>query len=378
MHAGFTRYSERLGEFIRGAESLSAVDADTAFESLALDLFRLQFSAVEPYRRFCEARGLTASRVAGWRDIPHVPAVAFKEFALTSLAPGDRSRVFCSSGTTGQRPSRHFHNAASLLGYERALWPPFRRHLLAGLSARPELICLTPSPALAPHSSLVHMFDAIRRALDAPASAFVGRTTPGGAWDLEPGLIGQRFGEAGSRGEAVLVLGTAFSFVQLLDLNPGIRRAGPTLHRRPGFTLPNGSRVMETGGYKGRTRELTKAELHRRLSQRLGIPETRIVSEYGMSELTSQAYDHVAGEPIAPGGRRFQFPPWARATLVSPETGRPVADGETGLIRVLDLANVSSVLAIQTEDMGVCRRAGFELLGRAPSAEPRGCSRLAL
>jgi hypothetical protein len=95
-----------------------------------------------------------------------------------------------------------------------------------------------------------------------------------------------------------------------------------------------------------------------------------------MSELGSQAYDGIAGEPDSsePAGRVFRFPPWARVRVVSPETGRPVKDGETGLLQVFDLANVYSVMAIQTGDLAVRRDDGFELLGRAATREPRGCS----
>jgi hypothetical protein len=107
------------------------------------------------------------------------------------------------------------------------------------------------------------------------------------------------------------------------------------------------------------------------ISDRLAIPPTHIVSEYGMSELSSQAYDRVAGHSREPA---FRFPPWARATILSPETGKAVADGETGLVRVVDLANVGSVSAIQTEDLATRRGEGFELIGRASEAEARGCS----
>jgi hypothetical protein len=107
------------------------------------------------------------------------------------------------------------------------------------------------------------------------------------------------------------------------------------------------------------------------IERHLGVPRTHIVSEYGMSELSSQAYDRAAGQGT-PG--IFRFPPWARAAVISPETGEIVAEGETGLLRILDLANVGSVLAIQTEDLAVRRGEGFELLGRAAFAEARGCS----
>jgi hypothetical protein len=150
---------------------------------------------------------------------------------------------------------------------------------------------------------------------------------------------------------------------------------------------------METGGYKNRSRSMPKAELHQLITERLGIPSSRIICEYGMSELSSQAYDlgapasrrqvfsnatkELAGGTLALPGyatRHFHFPPWARVQIISPETGCEVADGETGLIRVFDLANVFSVMAIQTEDLGIRRDENFELIGRAALAEARGCS----
>jgi len=135
---------------------------------------------------------------------------------------------------------------------------------------------------------------------------------------------------------------------------------------------------METGGYKNRSRSLPKEELHQLICDRLGISPSNVVCEYGMSELSSQAY--AASLPSRSSrsdeahSQVFYFPPWARAQIISPETGREVSEGETGLIRVFDLANVFSVMAIQTEDLGVRRGDGFELVGRASLAEARGCS----
>jgi hypothetical protein len=97
-----------------------------------------------------------------------------------------------------------------------------------------------------------------------------------------------------------------------------------------------------------------------------------------MTELSSQAYDHIVGQPEPPSSRRFQFPPWARAHIVSPETGQEVALGETGILRVLDLANIRSVAALETDDLAIRRPEGFELAGRISNAEPRGCSLLQL
>jgi hypothetical protein len=120
---------------------------------------------------------------------------------------------------------------------------------------------------------------------------------------------------------------------------------------------------------------MPKTELHALITKQLGVMPGNIICEYGMSELSSQAYDSEIHHPSSIIHHRvFHFPPWARTQIISPETGREIADGETGLIRVFDLANVFSVTVIQTEDLGIRRGDGFELIGRAQLAEPRGCS----
>jgi hypothetical protein len=298
-----------------------------------------------------------------------VPTAAFKELELTGLPPAERTVVFHSSGTTAQRPSRHFHNAASLAVYEASLWPWFRAHVLPDGGAGLLVIFLTPPPALAPHSSLAHMFATVRRAAGAGDARFAGALDAGGAWTVDAARVRNALDEAARAARPVALLGTAFNFVQLLDDFGSVEAL---------FQLPPGSRAMETGGYKGRARTLPKAELHGLITARLGIPPEFIVCEFGMSELSSQAYDRVAGAPcLAPRAPRlFRFPPWARFQIISPETGREAPEGETGLLRVFDLANVPSVLAVQTADLAARRGDGFELVGRAAHAEPRGCSLL--
>jgi hypothetical protein len=122
---------------------------------------------------------------------------------------------------------------------------------------------------------------------------------------------------------------------------------------------------------------LTKKALHEFMVERLGLKASHLVSEYGMSELSSQAYDRAVQEPGAGvnlSRRSFRFPPWARARIISTETGLDVREGETGVIVVHDLANVFSVAAIQTEDLAIRLQDGFELIGRRADAEARGCS----
>ena len=245
------------------------------------------------------------------------------------------------------------------------------RGVVRGSDVRSAFIILTPSPALAPHSSLAHMFETARRSFGSQDSLFAGRTDADGGWTLDYDAAFGALRKATETRRPAVVLGTAFSFVQLLDC---------LAQNNLAFHLPAGSRVMETGGYKGRSRSLPRAELHALITRRLGIPSSRIVCEYGMSELSSQAYDWKARNEdrgTRNAARIFRFPPWARARIVSPETGGEVAEGETGLIRVYDLANVRSLMAVQTEDLGVRRGSAFELIGRAALEEPRGCSLMA-
>jgi hypothetical protein len=363
----------RLHEFISRSSSCIGIQPDlleAEFNTLALELFAAQFAANGAYRRLAEARGVRPGVAEHWSRIPAVPAAAFKELELTCLGPAERTTVFHSSGTTEQRPSRHFHSADSLALYEASLWPWFERHVLAGVvMSEARLVILTPQPSAATNSSLVHMFETVRRHCSAEESAFLGGIGADGAWALDFARVEAALHAAVESCRPLVVLGTAFNFVHLLD-ELGARNVR--------LELPSGSVVMETGGYKGRSRELPKAELHQLITRMLGVPRAQIICEYGMSELSSQAYDGAAGsQSTTPYARCFRFPPWARAQLFSPETGREVADGETGLVRIFDLANTFSVFAVQTEDLATRRGTGFELLGRAAAAEPRGCSLMA-
>jgi hypothetical protein len=331
------------------------------FNTLALELFALQFQRVEPYRRYCEHLGRTPDRVSNWLAIPCIPTAGFKEFELTSLSPDNRPQVFYSSGTTGQQVSRHYHSTASLEVYEHSLLPWFARHLLPDRSSM-RILSLVPPAADAQNSSLAHMLTAVLRRYGTAPSRSTCHVSPEGVWELDVDLVQRELESACAANEPLLLTGTAFGFVHLLESmdDRGLR-----------IVLPAGSRLMETGGYKGRSRALAKAELYSRLTRALGIPELNIVSEYGMSELSSQAYDRQAGI-LSP--RRLRFPPWCAARVASPETGTAVGPGESGLLEVVDLANAFSVLAVQTEDLAIAREDGFEYAGRASAATVRGCS----
>jgi hypothetical protein len=405
MNQELVSFASRLRELINGRDAaLRRPDSaarcpypEEDFNSLALELFALQLKFNPAYRKICEGRKLMPGAIEHWTEIPVVPTAIFKELELTSIPPAERTAVFHSSGTTEQKPSRHFHSLESLKLYEASLWNWFPANVAIGapnsssacfppgiIRADPEigvplakpfqLVILTPPRSQAPHSSLVHMFETIRQKFSAPESAFVGQIDAMGGWTLDfnalltalnHSTLNSDKSRAGPQPSTV-ILGTAFSFVHLLDY---------LAEHNLSFRLPPGSRVMETGGYKNRSRSMPKTELHALITERLGVPPENILCEYSMSELSSQAYDsavHLPSSILHP--RVFRFPPWARAQIISPETGHEVAGGEQGLIRVFDLANVFSVMALQTEDLGIRRGDGFELIGRAALAEPRGCS----
>jgi Acyl-protein synthetase, LuxE len=366
MKKELSNFAARLRELIANPQSIIR---NSQFSKLALELFALQFKHNSAYRKICEARGRTPEAVEHWTQIPVVPAAAFKELELTSLAPGERTTVFHSSGTTEQQPSRHFHNAESQAVYEASLGTWFEKNVLKNCELRIancELVILTPPLQQAPHSSLVHMFETVRQKLGASESTFVGKLGADSSWILDFDAVPAALNSSFITHHSSLLLGTAFSFVHLLDFLG---------EQNLSFQLPPGSRVMETGGYKNRSRAMPETELHALITKRLGITAGNIICEYGMSELSSQAYDSTVQNPESRiQNRIFQFPPWTRVQIISPETGCEVRDGETGLIRVFDLANVFSVAAIQTEDLAIRHGDGFELIGRAQMAEPRGCS----
>ncbi len=344
-----------------GALDASAEATEARFEALALELFAFQYAHCEPYRRFCDGRKRTPESVRGWRQIPPVPTGAFKEMALRSFPAARERHVFRTSGTsTEARGTLHLD---TLELYEASLLASFRAGLLPDLESRAiALPVLAPSAEAAPDSSLSHMFATVLRELPLAGGGFFlpeGDGADGSSWDAPLARL-RGFAEGG---DAVALCGTAFAFVHATDA---------LAERGEAIPLPDGSRVMETGGFKGRSREVPREELHASITRAFGVPGERIVNQYGMTELGSQFYDSVLRRPGEP--RRKLAPPWTRVRLVDPATGEDAPDGAPGAIVLYDLANTGSVFALQTADLGRSVDDGFEVIGREPGAEARGCS----
>ncbi len=338
---------------------------DSAFDALARRVSGYQFQHCAPYRAYCQARGISPAAAERWTDIPAVPTTGFKVLDLVSHRPGAASATFRTSGTTAGRAARGVHHVPDLALYHGSLLSNFRAHLLPE-GGRMSVLSLVPSVSAQPDSSLSHMVSVVTEACGAAGSGSF--LDAAGSLDVA-GFVAAAT-HASEQDTPVLVAGTAFAFVHLID----------TLDSTETLGLPEGSRVMETGGFKGRSREVPRPELYQGIARVLGVADSWIVNEYGMTELLSQFYDGVAGAAAAvvttsPGsGRVHRPPPWMRSRVLDPVSLEPVAEGQPGLLAHLDLANLGSVSAVLTEDMGVSEGDGFRLLGRAPGAEPRGCS----
>lgn len=327
---------------------------DDQFDQLALRLFAHQLESNAPFRSFCQRRGATLRNVKSWRDIPAVPIDAFKAMELRSQPVSPDERVFMTSGTTGRAArGRHFH--PELKVYDLSMQRHFAQRFMRGDERMPMGI-LFPDEQAMPNSSLAHYLALARSQFGTPDSRYY--LTPQGI-DV-PGLCAA-LDNAERTAQPFALLGASFSLVHVMD---ALREQG----RR--FQLPAGSRILDTGGYKGQSRELPLEEFYAGLSQTFGVPRALCINMYGMTELSTQFYD--AGNATIPSVK--SGPHWIRSRLVEPLSGRDVAAGERGILVHCDLANYNSVTTILTEDVGLWADGGFLLLGRAEGAAAKGCS----
>ncbi len=333
---------QRIERFVGAGEG--------SFDELAPAAARFAYERVEPYRRLCQRRGLSSEALDDWRAAPPVPTSAFKSLRLAAAEPRE---VFRSSGTTrgAERRSVHYHPFPDL--YRTVIDASFAAACLPPGHARLPSLSLIPDRAAVPDSSLSFM----------AAHVFERHAASGSAWAVSQGGIdverARRWLQRRPDGEPVLILATALALVLLLD----------HLESEPAnaLRLPPGSRIFETGGFKGQRLETTPEDVRRRARSLLGLNRDAIVREYGMTELTSQAYSR-------PGGALLRTPPWMPFRVLDPETLEEVEDGRTGLLSFFDLGNLGSVCHVLTEDLGVREGDAFRLLGRATGAELRGCS----
>ena len=311
------------------------------FETSALDLFKYQYSHNLVYQEYCDLIRCTPSNVSQLEHIPFLPISFFKthRVSTTSKTP---EKIFRSSTTTGQTPSQHY--IFSLADYCKSFREGFR-HFYGPITDY-TILAVLPSYLERDDASLVFMAnDLIRQSQQSLSGFYLNE------WER----LAETLLTLESNKQKTLLLGVSFALLSLVE--------------KKQFVL-NHTLVMETGGMKGRRKEMVRSELHELLGEGFGVEN--IHSEYGMTELLSQAYSKKNG--------RFKCPPWMRVY------GRAIDDplqkvnfGTIGALNIIDLANRFSCAFIATEDIGRCHSDGsFEVLGRLDQAEIRGCNLLAL
>lgn len=327
---------------------------DAAFDAVALDVFAYQFAENAPFRKFAMARGKTPRTVKHWTDVPATPINAFKTLDLTCSPPADAAAVFMTSGTTlGGVRGKSYHPVLDV--YDASMRRNFSDRFMGGQDSM-AMGVLFPSREMMPNSSLAHYLALARETFGRDGgSQLVGEN------GIDFGRLYADLEGAEASGAPYALLGASFSLVHALD---EMARVGKTVH------LPEGSRILDTGGFKGQSRELDLDEFYDALEATFGVPRSQCINMYGMTELSTQFYDDGNAEcPSVKSG-----PHWIRTRVVDPLTGAAMPKGQQGVLAHTDLAHFNIVSTILTEDMGVETDDGFLLLGRAEDAAAQGCS----
>jgi len=381
LHARVRRFAELASD----PPLVLPADADD-FAGLALDIARYQAAECPGFARLLAARPCTLEHLD---DLPAVPAEAFRLARVAAHPQELDAYVFRTSGTTADQAGSH---AIREIETYQTLALCLARQTLFRHVKHAVVVALAPAPSTTPSSSLTFMMTLFMQEFDGRALT----TNPTGVpfvvqaaerWLISGGApdtagLERAARVARARQEPLVLLATSFALASLLEaLNDDQ------------LDLPRGSLVMITGGFKGRKTELDEATLRSSAARALRVPPASILAEYGMTELTSQLYEAwsepsqtaLSSDPTAVARRptwwpavgrtgRYHCPPWLRVSAVDPVTHEQRRSGEVGVARFIDLGNVDSALCVITEDLVRVTDDGLELLGRRPSAVPRGCS----
>ncbi len=316
------------------------------FEELALELFQLHAQFNPIYSNWIDCLSINKQKVNSLKDIPYFPVRFFKQFEVGITKTIDSSTLkFTSSTTTGGLPSQHYVPNPEI--YFRSFLTAFE--MFYGHPSNWTILALLPGYLERTGSSLVYMAEHLINLSNNPKSGFYLSDFEG----LTRILV-----ENQEANQKTLLLGVSFGLLDFIESNPFV---SATLTKNANLV------VMETGGMKGRRIELTRMELHERLSMAFQV--SKIHSEYGMTELLSQAYSK--GDGI------FNSPPWMKIRLR--ETDNPLSElsqtNRVGGVNVIDLANVYSCPFLSIDDLGKLKKDNtFEILGRFDQAEVRGCN----
>ncbi|WP_452229257.1 LuxE/PaaK family acyltransferase [Lacinutrix sp. MEBiC02404] len=313
----------------------------TDFETVALQVFKFQFENNAVYRSFCDLLYIHPSDVKRIEEIPFLPISFFKTHAILS-ASEEIEETFTSSGTTGSVTSKHQVTNISI--YEESFRSGFK-HFYGDIKDY-TILALLPNYLEREGSSLVYMVNDMIKKSNKPESGF---------YLDNLSALKSKLETLDKQGEKVLLIGVSFALLDLVENHS--------------FALKN-TIIMETGGMKGRRKELIREELHDILKQGFGVQ--KIHSEYGMTELLSQAY--------STGNGVFNCPNWMQVLTRDTEDALSIqTPGKTGGLNVIDLANINSCSFIATQDLAkVSSNGSFEILGRFDNSDIRGCNLMVL
>lgn len=317
--------------------NIFSISTPEAFNARALEIFEFQYNNNKIYRQFCNLLNRSPKKVKLLTDIPFLPIEFFKTHkVISSEEPSEK--IFTSSGTTGKNTSRHFVTDLEL--YVESFRKGFK-HFYGSVEDY-AVLALLPSYLEREGSSLIYMVDDLIKKSKNPHSGFY-------LQDLD--ALKEKIELLEHQEQKILLIGVSFA---LLDLVEKFK-----------FNLKH-TIIMETGGMKGRRKEMIRAELHQVLKTGFGVE--KIHSEYGMTELLSQAYSK--GDGI------FECPPWMKIIIRDPEDALSLLpEGKSGGINVIDLANINSCSFIATQDLGKDLGGGkVEILGRFDNSDIRGCN----
>lgn len=319
--------------------SIFSINNDEQFSRIALEIFQYQAKKIPVYKEYVERLRIKVEEVKSIDKIPFLPIQFFKTREVKST-DSETQIVFTSSGTTGDQTSKHHVVDADL--YIKSFTTAF--HHFYGNPKDYCILALLPSYLERQGSSLVFMVDRLIKLSNHSESGF---------FLNEYDVLKDRLERLDKQGQKCLLIGVSFALADFAE----------KYHLQLNNTV-----VMETGGMKGRRKEMVREELHMQLCNAFGLKS--IHSEYGMTELFSQAYSY--------GNGVFQCPPWMKIVIRDPyDPFTTLANSKTGAINVIDLANIYSCSFIQTEDMGkVYDNHTFEVLGRMNEAQLRGCNLL--
>lgn len=311
-------------------------------DKLLFELATAQAELIPAYKKLWSKR----TCVAGGTLPPAVPTEAFRHLRLATFPPDKTIQTFLTSGTTSG--ARGKHEFRSMQRYDVAALT-FGRKMLLQDRFDWTLVSFIPHPSLLKESSLSYMTGLIAKQINA-SHFFVG-----GQFQFDANSVLNVLESL--RGKKILIMSTSFMLVEIMDALDECC-----------FHFSTDSLLMQTGGFKGRVKEISRADLDARVHGMFGIPPERSIAEYGMTELSSQLYENIGPQKV------LHAPPWVRVLVVDPISLEPLPLGVRGLVRIDDLANVDSIACIQTQDEGTRTEQGLILHGRAPDAMPRGCS----